>query len=186
MYISEDRYLAHYGVKGMKWGVRHDERRAYSATKKKFKTRDPRKLSEKDQKELSKRKDQDSGSKVKTNMQNRAALRKLDRRYKTTMLAVRDPEARMKLTDDWIRQRSKIDSKATRRVKEYNAQLAENRKQMEESWKQARANTDHPKRMTAAQEKKFEKMYKNPTPDDLEDPSYYRWLEYKAYYKNKK
>lgn len=49
MLLTHEEYLAHYGVKGMKWGVRRAERRAYSASKRKFKTRDPRKLSEKEQ-----------------------------------------------------------------------------------------------------------------------------------------
>lgn len=49
MTISQEEYLEHYGVKGMKWGVRREQKRAYSATKKQYKTRDPRKLSEEDQ-----------------------------------------------------------------------------------------------------------------------------------------
>lgn len=49
MTIPYEKYLEHYGVKGMKWGVRREERRAYSQTKKQYKTRDPRKLNEADQ-----------------------------------------------------------------------------------------------------------------------------------------
>lgn len=35
-YFDEETYLAHYGVIGMKWGVRHDPQGAYTKAKKKF------------------------------------------------------------------------------------------------------------------------------------------------------
>lgn len=48
MTISQEAYLEHYGVKGMKWGVRREEKRAYRATKKQYRTKDPRQLSSED------------------------------------------------------------------------------------------------------------------------------------------
>lgn len=35
-YFDEEAYLAHYGVLGMKWGVRHDPQGAYTKAKKKL------------------------------------------------------------------------------------------------------------------------------------------------------
>ena len=32
----DEEYLAHYGVIGMKWGIRHDPKRAYSRASKKY------------------------------------------------------------------------------------------------------------------------------------------------------
>lgn len=36
MNMQDENYLAHYGVLGMKWGVRHDPQKAYDKSKKKL------------------------------------------------------------------------------------------------------------------------------------------------------
>ena len=35
-YYDKDDHLAHYGVPGMRWGVRHDPQKAYTRASKKF------------------------------------------------------------------------------------------------------------------------------------------------------
>lgn len=152
MIIDESAYLQHYGVKGMKWGVRKKDSLAVRGTKKKEvrETKASRKADAK-------------------------ALKKLDRQYKATIMAVRDPESRMALTERWVQERAKLDPKMKAQKVASDAERAAYKKKLSEDFAKARAT----KPMSSDMQKKLDSHYKNPTASDLEDPDYYRWLESK-------